>query len=981
MANWHDENNNPAHHINQVLASAGHLLQTWQSAPQPVFAPSPSPIWTDTGRRLAAAGLPWHNNQINLPDETDSAWPFHFKALEARVLRRLGARVGMPEPSGYVSDPAEANCYCVRALQRELRVTFPGRRPVLLHDRFDAELVRMFGEFFGLETHRVDLSSSWPDNGARQEEEEGEEDVETRVMRVTAQGTRPIIFAVSTATAEAECDDLAAVARLSEKFAVLLHVDASRNFDYLTAMPAGRRHQYGLETLALGTKRRPEEPLRSPLDGSITAGTIVAGSLHHRSRHGPVAALKPPSLGGGRGTRVAYIRSYDSTLGGSRDAIAPLWLSVAEARLGDRGAGEVCRHLEELQTALLTALEAVGVPAYAPPYCPDVVVQSCTEAQRQRLLDLGGVPTDRGTVVLCVQPQLTVESLASAMAPWHPLAASPPPLLLPKHKDFARLYPVREDDMDHLRATVRSWKVCTRSTAGSPVHMGSLSALGPVVGRFFPVGIPRPWVDGVERSLLEARAVSFGLGTPERRREFKGGFTTGSTMGNRCGIHAALAQFPGAFVYVSAAAHYSVMKILQDCDAVTGRWSDGSSSGSGLGPRYAQIPIAEDGSMLIDALVRQALLDKQRCADHAGEEESYRVILFANIGSTFVGARDDIAGAASALAAAGIGISYIHADGAFDFGYDTCGVGLGPPGARDAATGGPLVQGITVSRHKALGQSVSGEVLCYSPGREITGLSAGADPRTALESWLYGQVYRPEDVALLLRCGRGNAAHLASSLGRLGYDTRLNPGSIIVVFERPPAWIVEEFGLRPEGDWVHFITLPYLSRPVIDLFVDRVASVDRACAVAFSAVDPLLSGLAGRRVTLKRLQCRGALTERVRRLLQQSSTSSSSSSSPSPSEPDRAVDAETSVIASCIRGSLSVVALDDKDDILAVFLAHSHRDQSMRAGAMYIDDTLDPLREAVVDVAEQLMGTMATYLRARLRTDDASYSVHTFQQG
>ncbi|RYO94903.1 hypothetical protein DL762_000337 [Monosporascus cannonballus] len=175
-------------------------------------------------------------------------------------------------------------------------------------------------------------------------------------------------------------------------------------------------------------------------------------------------------------------------------------------------------------------------------------------------------------------------------------------------------------------------------------------------------------------------------------------------MGNRVGIHVALRHFPDAFMHLSSESHYSVIKTMRDCDALTNRWVD-------RGPRYSQIPSDASGSILVDALVQQALADKMQCLRRG---EDYHMILFANIGTTFVGARDHLARIRASLTAAGIEISYIHVDGALDFGFDNCGIALCPPGPT-----GPdqllRVQGITLSHHKAMGNMVFGEVLCYSP--------------------------------------------------------------------------------------------------------------------------------------------------------------------------------------------------------------------------------------------------------------------------
>ncbi|KAJ8108179.1 hypothetical protein ONZ43_g6502 [Nemania bipapillata] len=371
-------------------------------------------------------------------------------------------------------------------------------------------------------------------------------------------------------------------------------------------------------------------------------------------------------------------------------------------------------------------------------------------------------------------------------------------------------------------------------------------------------------------------------------------------MGNRCGIMAALAHFPNAFIYFSAETHYSVIKTVRDCDTLTNRWVE-------EGPRYSQIPCASDGSILVEALLEQALADKKRCID-AGIQ--YHMVLLANIGTTFVGARDDLARIYRDLTRAGIQISWIHLDGALDFGFDTCNIKLGPCGAV-GKDGSPYVQGITISHHKALGNIVSGVVICFSPENQLPDLFANLNPRAVFEAWFYDQVYRPDDLALMLSYCRKNALRLQTGLNRIGVTTKKGNRSIITVFERPPSWIIEEFSLRPEGDWVHFIAMPHVSAETIDHFVDQLSSIDKHFSIAFGYVAPQLSESLGMSIKLKRIPCCSKLAEQVLNIVQ------------FPVPPGDSHAHATSPILnvkSWLRGAISVAALDDQEEIQVVFL-------------------------------------------------------------
>ncbi|KAJ2990437.1 hypothetical protein NUW58_g2951 [Xylaria curta] len=892
---------NPKHRIYGVLPELAGLYNNWASVQSAPFALSPDPLWLDIGQALSNLGLPWHNNEVNLPDDIDTSWPYNFKAFETQVIRTKGARVGDAAPSGYVSNYDEANLYCIRALQQEFREQFPIHKPILTYDHLDPELVTSARQLFGLEVQRVSLRSPM-----------GE--LKQQLLATTLSGNRPVIFAATLCNFSAECDDLSVVSQLSHEFPLLLHVDAFRSFDYVTISPNCNEPRGEKLMLVARNSRRP---LRAN-DGSIQASTIVAGGLSH-SRHDPAIALKPSSIGE-KSKRVAYVRASDSTLSGSRDAIGPLRLALYEERLGERGLREYLRYLLSLRSLLLHSLKNIDIPASASPYSTDIIVQSYTKSQKQWLVALGGTITPNKTIILSINPHYSAMRLQSLLYAKLPLYSDGPiEEKVPYYKDFVALYPISQNSLRELQITIQSWQITSRSTAGYPLTMSSYSALGPVIGLFLGVNIPKDWTERISQEILWSRMKTFGLASSESRKDFKGAFTTGSTMGNRCGIMNALEQFPDAFIYFSTESHYSVIKTLRDCDTLTNRWT-------GEEPRYSQISCASNGSILVEDLVRQAIADKNRCAAKGVE---YRMILFVNIGTTFVGARDDLLSIYQNLERVGIRISYIHIDGALDFGFETCGVNLGPPGAVDN-DGMPLVQGITASHHKALGHMVSGEVLYFDPQNKLSIPISGIDPRAVFENWLYSRVYSPSDLTLMLSYCLENASRLQKGLVGMGIATKRNDYSFITVFERPPSWIIEEFSLRPEGDWVHFIPMPHVSKETVDLFLDQLASVDKRFSAVFSFITPSLNDSLGRKIELKRIRCCSALAERVLTLTQLVQPSNIRSQAAS----------FAIGIKSKLRGALSVVAVDEHDEIQAVFVAGSDRDQSIHVGPVLIRNQL-----------------------------------------
>ncbi|KAK6362709.1 hypothetical protein TWF730_000165 [Orbilia blumenaviensis] len=934
---------NPTHKIHNFLTSTNHLLKAWSSTPPHTpFSPYSDPLWLETGDVLKRAGLPWHNNQVGMPNDLDSSWPFHFKSYEMEMLRIKGSRVGDSDADGYISHSSEANCYCLRALQRELRKLHPQARPLVVYDCFDKGVLYSIQTFLGLQSYQVDLSSCM-------------EDIIEDLKNMTDGLQRPVIFAANLATADGKYDDINAICNISKHIPMLLHLDMTRNFEYITTLPENDRKILGISNLKLGVKPL-SQPLRLP-DGSIIACTIVAGGAHHTDS--PLAvALKPTSLGGStESVRISYVRCRDETLAGSRDAIGPLWFSLQEARFGEEGFRQVYRRCREMKDMLENTLQTCGVSITTSPYSLDIILRGCSEKQVIELVSLGAISTETG-ILITIQPSVTSEHINRII---EILSISPPLNLFrtenihPTPPDFSVLYQVSQSIVTDITSTVERWKSLTQLSSGYPLYMGSLSVLGPIIGQFLNINIPKNWLKLQRKTLLTSRMQSFGLHTSKDRANFNAAFTNGSTMGNRIGLHAAFKRLPNATIYFSTETHYSVIKTMRDCDTITERW--------GLGrPRFHQIPCNEDGSISVNLLVQRAMADKREALE-CGEE--YRMILLANIGTTFVGARDNLKEIYGKLKSHGIQISHIHADGAFDLGYSTCGIKLGLPG-KVGPDGVPMVQGITISNHKAMGSMVSGEVISYSPGNELAALEWTVDPRIIFERWLYSQAYTPADCKTLLRYCQDNASHLETSLRKIGVVTKRNPGAMIVVLEKPPAWIIEEFSLRPEGDWVHFITVPDISPQTIDLFVSRIQDFKNNCLAALNHINPYINRIMSRPIEMRCIQSRDPLAKQIAELTRGAAASLDGG--------DNDNLAPTTVMA-CMRSGLSVAILDaSRKELKVVLLMESFRDRTMRAGAVLIRSRYATDADTVMTVARLLPGLMARQMGIELTIDQMSYS-------
>ncbi|KAK0712764.1 pyridoxal phosphate-dependent transferase [Lasiosphaeria miniovina] len=296
-------------------------------------------------------------------------------------------------------------------------------------------------------------------------------------------------------------------------------------------------------------------------------------------------------------------------------------------------------------------------------------------------------------------------------------------------------------------------------------------------------------------------------------------FTSGGTMGNRVGIHTALAQFPTAFVYYSSATHHSVKTACRDMAA-----------------HFREIPADDVGRMVAGELVAQALKDQ------AADKEA-PVILFLNLGTTFAGGCDDVAGLRQALFDCGIRVSYTHVDGALDLGFkpDPVALGVASKLVHDI-DGRPVVQGITLS-HFVHGVMQSGEVVVHTvpfpdhdPQAAIAAARASSvrppavGPRIVMETWLFQQLYGEANLRELHTYCVGNSERLRAGLAAAGIHARYYHGgdSLITMIERAgvPPWVAARAHLAPERDMVHYITMPHITAGAVDAFVAELVRVD-----------------------------------------------------------------------------------------------------------------------------------------------------------
>jgi hypothetical protein len=72
IAGWRE----PTEKISATLRLADELFAKWSQPRGRPFDPFFDPLWLETAKTLRDAGLPWHNNNLNMPDEIDSRYVF-----------------------------------------------------------------------------------------------------------------------------------------------------------------------------------------------------------------------------------------------------------------------------------------------------------------------------------------------------------------------------------------------------------------------------------------------------------------------------------------------------------------------------------------------------------------------------------------------------------------------------------------------------------------------------------------------------------------------------------------------------------------------------------------------------------------------------------------------------------------------------------------------------------------------------------------
>ena len=286
------------------------------------------------------------------------------------------------------------------------------------------------------------------------------------------------------------------------------------------------------------------------------------------------------------------------------------------------------------------------------------------------------------------------------------------------------------------------------------------------------------------------------------REEAWGYVTSGGTEGNMYGLYLARKLHPDGIVYFSQDTHYSVLKNL-----------------SVLNMRNIMIKSQQNGELDYDDLYETVRIHRDT-----------PVIIMANIGTTMKGAIDDLARVQAIFEDLAITNHYIHADAAlsglilpfvddpqpygFDAGIDSISL------SGHKVIGAPLPCGVVLTKRDYVNTVARSVEYLGTLDTTVPGSRSGFTP---LILWYALEHYGHEGLRGLVGNMLDMAAYAVERFNERGIPAWRNRNSVTVVFPRPADEVVQAWQLAPLGDIAHVITMPHVTRAMVDEIVDACA--------------------------------------------------------------------------------------------------------------------------------------------------------------
>ena len=302
----------------------------------------------------------------------------------------------------------------------------------------------------------------------------------------------------------------------------------------------------------------------------------------------------------------------------------------------------------------------------------------------------------------------------------------------------------------------------------------------------------------VEREVI-ARFAGFTRIDPE---EAWGYVTSGGTEGNMYGLYLARELFPNGMFYFSEDTHYSVLKNVRVLNA-----------------RYIMVKRQDNGE-----------IDYQDLRDMIRVHRDLPAVVMANIGATMRGAVDDLGKINQILRDLAVTSSYIHADAALSglilpfvaepqpFGFDAGIDSISISGHK--LLGAPLPCGVVVTR-KSYVERV-GRAVEYV-GVHDTTLSGSRNAFAPLMMWYALSNFGENGLRRLVEGMVDTAEYAVSQFNQRGIPAWRHRNSVTVVFPKPPPEVFRKWQIAPEGQEAHIITMPHVTREMVDELVDDCA--------------------------------------------------------------------------------------------------------------------------------------------------------------
>ncbi len=284
---------------------------------------------------------------------------------------------------------------------------------------------------------------------------------------------------------------------------------------------------------------------------------------------------------------------------------------------------------------------------------------------------------------------------------------------------------------------------------------------------------------------------------------FWGYVTSGGTEGNMYGIFLARELYPDGLVYFSEDTHYSVSKILR-C----------------LRVRNVMIKSEPDGRIDLEDLRETIKIHRD-----------VPPIIFANVGTTMTGAVDDLEGIHGILHDLAVPRHYIHADAALS------GMILpfvDNPQPWDFRAG---IDSISVSGHKMIGSPIPCGVAVADKrnvdriarrieyvGTLDTTIAGSRNAITPLFLWYALRTVGLDGFRQRIQQCFEVADYAIQRLRAIGRNPWRHRNSVTVVFDRPSAGLVSKWQLAVQGEVAHLISMPHVTRQLIDRVVDDITN-------------------------------------------------------------------------------------------------------------------------------------------------------------